>query len=371
MMARFTVARDALEPALSRAVAVVPNVTAIPILNTAKFDAGPSGLIVTASDLGVALEERVDTEPHSAWCGCIDAERFAGFVKSLPRGGGVDIEADDRRVEVRQNRAVARLSVMPPADFPIWQTDEHGEAVCEIAGAELIVALRRLAPTMSAQQLRLHICGVCLHGDEDGGAVGVATDGNRLTLHRLPLTLTPDTSIIVPRETVTRLLPMLRGFTDTVQIGLSSRLVEFTCGPWTLRSKLIDGTFPAYARVLPPRLSDPVLVDCAALATAVKRVQLIAGDTRSSTPVKLAVADGWLRVTATSEKGLGDAEDAISAQGGAADPIGLNGRYVEEALEGLAEAATVELHITSGAAPIWICAAGELHDGVVVMPMRI
>jgi DNA polymerase-3 subunit beta len=370
--ARFTVARDPFAAALARAHDIVPDRMTIPVLSCVKIDAGPHGLVLTATDMDVALTEQVDAEACEAWSGCVEIKRLAGFAKALPRGGELVVEADDHRIEVRQDRAVARLPVTTVDDFPVWRHDDGDATLCEIAGGELAAALRMLGHAMSAEeQTRPYLRGVCLHAGEDGSAIGCATDSYRLALRRLPITLPPDMNIIVPRETVTRLLALLRGFADAVRMRLSPRATAFACGAWTLHSRLINGTYPQYQRVLPWHRPEPVVVERAALADAVERVRLVAGEART-TAVKLLPADGLLGVSAAAEGGLGDGEETIvarSATAGAA--VGVNGRFLKELLGALPDATEVELHIGSPVDPIWICGAGETHDGIVLMPMRV
>jgi DNA polymerase-3 subunit beta len=361
-MTRFSIARDALAQALDRAAGIVDVRSTSPILNTVRIVTDGGGLTLTATDMDMIFQERVDAESRETWAGCIEVRRLIGFVKTLPRGGEVTLTASEQRIEIRQDRAVARLPVMSPDDFPGWQL--IGEpAVCEIEGAELQSMLHMVGSAMPDKNERSHLWGVHLDGER---STAVATDGHRLALRRIA-GLPPDTNIIVPAPTCLRLQSMLRGFTETVRLRLSPRAVEFECGSWTLKGRLLDGTYPDYWRVLPSRVPAPLIVNRVALAQAVERVSLVAQGTHVA--VRLTAKNGELTVTAAADGGFGDGEDAVAAEGEDVGPIAINGRYLDEALDALEPAETVEFHVTSPSAPLWICATPH-DDGIVIVPLR-
>jgi DNA polymerase-3 subunit beta len=161
----------------------------------------------------------------------------------------------------------------------------------------------------------------------------------------------------------------MRGFSNDLNIRLSASTLAVASGAWSLRSKLIDGTYPDYARALPPRSPNPVRVDRAAMLAAVARIAQIARDT-DRRGMTLEVAAGELCLSGGASGQLGGAEDVLAITGGASPArVHLNTKYLTDALRSI-EAATVELHIGLPMQAVWFCAADEARDGALVLPMR-
>ena len=367
-MTRFTVARDRLAPALNRAARIALTKSPITIITTVKIAADLDGLHVTATDLDSQLEELVQPEPLPDWAGCVDAHRLAGFAGALPTESDITISADSDRLEARCGRSVARLPLLPAEDFPVWRLAGADMAEFEIPAVEFCSIIKDVGHAIPEEKYRYWLDGIFLHAP----GVAVATDGHRLMRRRLSVEVPSDARLIVPTPTCTALQPLLRGLADTVRVTLSPTWIAFACENWTYRSKLIDGTYPDYTRTLPARLPDPVVVSRTALADAVARLRLIPVNQKSNAIV-LSACDGEL-VIATAyapDNDIGEGEDAIPASGAAGVWFGVNARYLAEALAALPGAEQIELHIAAPPDPVWLCAVGEEHDGIVLMPQRV
>jgi DNA polymerase III subunit beta len=198
----------------------------------------------------------------------------------------------------------------------------------------------------------------------------VATDGNRLMLRRLSVALPPEVRAIVPLRGCEELPALLRGAAAAaVQIRLARSWIEFACGDWTYRSKLIDGEYPSYRRVLPQRVPHPTVVNRVLLAESVARVRQVARNLNHNALV-LAADGGELTIAAGDEGGAGE-DGAPVLHGAGFGRVGLRNTYLAEALAALPGVDEIELHVRSPDAPVWICPAGEQCDGILVMPMRV
>jgi DNA polymerase-3 subunit beta len=366
---KLTVARDLFAAALARVAPLAPDVTTIPIVGTVRLETGPGGLTVTASDLGRWLTEQVDAEPRATWAGCVDASRLNDLVKSLRAGGDIVLEVADDAVKLMSTSVSARLWVFPADDFPPLPEPRGDEPVTrfELDALELRTVLKFCGHAVSEEeQLRWYLCGIHLGGN----GIAAATDGYRLAVHRLPYLRVPDErGLIVPTPACRRLQALLRGAEGTVYVTATPRTVSVRSGQWQLVSKLIDGTFPTYSRAIPPRSNTPVVVDRAALVDATDRVKLMnRGSGKKTHGLRLSVKGNDLIVSG----GEADAaiEEVITITGDSVTAtVGINVIYLAEALEVL-ESDQIELHLSNEPhRGLWLCADGEDHDGIVVMPM--
>lgn len=366
-MTTVTATREALAPALARAAAIVPNRTTIPILQCVLLETSGEGLFVSATDMDMTYREKVDASPRQCWRTCVNAARLDAFVAGAPPEAEVALRADDEgRLTILSGRASCRLATLPVEDFPLFI--QPNEAAVELTfDAEAFAAgLRAVAPAMADEPARPQLCGAFLHA----GRL-CATDGHRLTLQTVAtdLPLAPD--IIVPSPTVTRLLSLLRGQQGPISVTLSQTQIVVRTSSWTLTSKVIDRTFPDYARLVPEPSPHPLLVRREALRNAAALVAKVErGD--KGRGLRLAIAAGELLVASSGGDRLAACEVTIpleSEPSALAVPVGLHPHYLLPALDAIT-AERVELHIADAASPVWVCAAGEAHDGSVIMPMR-
>jgi DNA polymerase III subunit beta len=212
-----------------------------------------------------------------------------------------------------------------------------------------------------------YLCGAFLH---EGRLC--ATDGNRLALRTVAIDAPAAPEIIVPSATVERIAALLRGVTGMVSAVVGQVQIVVSSADWTLTSKLIDGEFPDYHRLLPERSVRPLLVQRKALHDAAALVVKLQTDDRAR-GLRLTVRGGELLVESSGYDALGDCEITVPIEGEVLDlprPVGLNSRFLLSALDAIATE-LVELHVADPSHPVWLCAAGEAHDGTVIMPMRV
>jgi DNA polymerase-3 subunit beta len=369
-VSKIVVTRDALTPALARAAALVPGRTTIPILGCVKLEMGPDGLTLSTTDCDAWYCETVDREKCEPWSGCVDAARLHSFVHSLSPGSPVELAADDSALTIAGADTGARLGVLPGDDFPIVVLRSDEGVTFEVEAAALSAALRFVEPSASKDDRRHYLCGAYI--DPDG--VLVTTDVHRMAVYRFAVSLPAFEGVILPLP-AQRLLPsLLKGFAATVTVTVTPRVIEFTNGSWTLRSRLIDATFPEWRRVLPARSATPIVIEAAALRAAVGRVAAVIRTPGTKTSAaRLRLEEGRLRVSAVTD--TADAEVvtmiAVSTGPGEKIEIALSARYLSETL-GVLEAERVELHLPANrGGSVWMCDAGETENGVIIVPMRV
>jgi DNA polymerase-3 subunit beta len=364
----ITVARDALAPVLARAAALVPSRTTIPILSCIKLAGEPDGVHLATTDMDVFYDEPVPAEGCEPWLGCVDAARAAAFAQSLPAGSALTLTVVGDWLTLAAGRTRARLSVLPADEFPV-SSSRQASVTFDLDAAALLAAVDFVEPCVGSEQTRYYLCGA--HLDPDG--LLVSTDGTRMAIHRLAASLPAldGVSVIVPAKALKLLPPLLKGFTDVVTVAVAPNRISFSGGSWTLASKLIDGAYPEWRRVVPARSREPIVVERLALRTAVDRIVAVCRRPQvKTTAIRLRLAERELVVSATEPAEV-EVETGIPVETGPGEAeIGLSVRYLAEVLAVL-EGERVELHVPSGWGGIWVCTAGETENGIVIMPVRL
>lgn len=385
--AALTIAREALLPALALAVRVVERRNTIPILSNILIRTAADGdggrLTITGTDLDAEIVVSCKCAVESAGAEVtLPASNLHDIVRKLPDGcevriaGSVDAKDDGGMWTVSAGRSRFRLPSLPAADFHELSA---GEFACsfDMDAAALKTMFETVRFAISSEETRYYLNGIHWHEDEvDGAAVliAVATDGHRLARSILPL---PDGAaglpgIIVPRKTVDLVLKMLPE-KGSVRLDVSDVKIRISMGEGeggvTLVSKLIDGTFPDYKRVVPPGNPNRYTLARAPLADAIDRVLTVS--TGKGNAVKYAFASDGLTVTAHSPD-AGSAEDQIevaSANGDAVE-IGFNGKYCLELLSA-AGGDEVIFELDDAGAPALVRPAQGGNALFVLMPMRV
>jgi DNA polymerase-3 subunit beta len=298
------------------------------------------------------------------------------IVRKLPDGAEVELDCPggDAQLALRAGRYATSLVVLPTEDFPSMTagTLPHKFA---LPAHTLRALIDRTRFAISTEETRYYLNGIYMHaGEADGVRMlrAVATDGHRLARVEEPL---PEGAasmpgVIVPRKTVNELRKLVDEVTSDVEIALSDTRIQFSVGAIRLTSKLIDGTFPEYERVI-PRDNDKVLrVGKKDFSDAVARVAAISSE--RSRPVKLSLARDLLVLSASSpEQGTATEEldgDRVKYEAGPLE-IGFQARYLNDITDQIGE--QVEFRFADGAAPTVVQDAADSTALFVLMPMRV
>ena len=269
-------------------------------------------------------------------------------------------------------RSRFELATLPKEDFPSTLDGDYPQAF-ELQAGELRNLVDRTRFAISTEETRYYLNGIYLHAAEaDGVAVlrAVATDGHRLARFEMPR---PEGAaeipgVIVPRKTVNELRKLIDEADEGIAVSLSETKVRFAFGDTVLSSKLIDGTFPDYERVIPSGNDKILEVDCRSFAAAVDRVSTIA--TEKSRAVKLAVGDSTLTLSATSPESGSAVEEIEVGYGGDAMEIGFNSRYLLDIAQQI-EGEQAEFALADAASPTIVRDRADVSALYVLMPMRV
>ncbi len=370
---KLTIERAALLRALGHVQSVVERRNTIPILSNVLLNAEGSRLSLTATDMDLEIVETVEAQVATPGAITAPAHTFYEIARKLPDGAQVDVEGrPGEHMTVRSGRSVFRLGVLPVEDFPQMAGGDLPVRFALGAG-DLRAMIDRTKFAISADETRYYLNGIYMHaGEREGVPVmkAVATDGHRLARVEMPL---PDGAaempgIIVPRKTIGEIAKLIGDLDEEVQVELSDTKVRLSFGPVVLTSKLIDGTFPDYERVIPAGNDKVLEVEPKRFAQAVDRVSTITTDRGRA--VKLALAPGQLTVSATSpDAGSADEELEVAYDADALE-IGFNARYLLD-ITGQIDGDGCRVIIADGASPTIIQDAADGSAIYVLMPMRV
>ncbi len=371
---KLTIDRGALLKALAHVQSVVERRNTIPILANVLIEAQKGKLALTATDMDLAIVESTPAEVAKTGKTTVAAHTLYDIVRKLPEGSQIGIEsvADKGQVALKAGRSSFSLAALPADDFPqMASSDLPHEFELDASLLKGLIDKTRFA--ISTEETRYYLNGIYLHATQSNGIPvlrAVATDGHRLARVETPLPAGADKipGVILPRKAVIELHKLIGETSGAVKVSLSETRVRFGFDDVVLTSKLIDGTFPDYERVIPAGNDKVMDVTRAEFAAAVDRVATISTD--KSRAVKLALAKNQLTLTASSADS-GAAEEEIEAKyTGPAIEIGFNARYLLDIAEQI-QGDGARFKMADAASPTLVEDPADSTALYVLMPMRV
>ncbi len=371
---KVTVERAALLKSLSHVHRVVERRNTIPILANVLIRADRTKLAFKATDLDLEVTEAIAAEAGAGGATTVPAHMFYEIVRKLPEGSQVVIEATgDRAVlAIRAGRSRFTLQTLPDSDFPDLAAGEMTHSF-KLPAADLKRLIDKTQFAISTEETRYYLNGIYLHAAGTAKAPklrGVATDGHRLAQFELPLPAGASgmPGIIVPRKTVGEVQRLIEDNESEVAVELSQGKIRFTLGETVLTSKLIDGTFPDYVRVIPAGNDKELVVDKKEFEQAVDRVSTVSSERGRA--VKLSLSNGKLMLSVTNpDSGSATEEIEVEYSADALD-IGFNSRYLLDIAAQLDGEAAV-LRLADPGSPTLIQDRDTKDALYVLMPMRV
>jgi DNA polymerase-3 subunit beta len=366
---KATIERAVLLKSLGHVQSVVERRNTIPILSNVLIEAGEDGSIrLMATDLDLQVDESVPANVTQAGATTVSAHTLFDIVRKLPEGSQVEITAAEGKMQVVAGRSRFNLSTLPRDDFPVIAEGELPTRF-ELPAATLRQIIEKTRFAISTEETRYYLMGIFLHVVDDN-LRAAATDGHRLARVTVPRPEGADgmPDVIVPRKCVQELYRLLEELEGTVEISLSATKVRFGLGSAVLTSKLIDGTFPDYNRVIPTANDKLLKLDPKSFSAGVDRVSTIASE--KTRAVKMSVDRDKVTLSVTSpENGLAT-EELAADYGSDGIEIGFNARYLLDIL-GEIDGDTVEVHLADAAAPTLLRENDKSNALYVLMPMRV
>ncbi|MCB1474125.1 MAG: DNA polymerase III subunit beta [Rhodobiaceae bacterium] len=372
---RVTLERSALVKGLTHVHRVVERRNTIPILSNVLLKADNGALQLRATDLDLEVTESVPAEVAQPGATTVPAHTLYDIVRKLPEGAQVSLSSgsDGTSVELEAGRARFTLQALPESDFPDMTAGDMGNSFVLGAGAfKQLIEKTQFA--ISTEETRYYLNGIFLHCTDGGHGASVlravATDGHRLA--RVDIAA-PDGAegmpgVIVPRKAVSEIERLIEDADAPLTVELSDSKIRFTIGAVVLTSKLIDGTFPDYSRVIPTGNDKVMQVDTRSFERAVDLVSTVSSDRGRA--VKLSIGDGRVVLTVNNpDSGTATEEIAAGYEGEPID-IGFNARYLLD-IAGQLESQDARFELSDPGSPTLVRDGDDASALYVLMPMRV
>ena len=361
--------RDEILEPLSAVSGIIERRHTLPILSNVLIEAGADGASFLATDIEIQITARSGVKAAGdAKALTVGARKLLDILRALPEAAEVNLQAQDKRLVVKAGKSRFTLQTLPAEDFPRLAKPAGTSSSFTLPQKDLRRLLALVQYAMAQQDIRYYLNGLLMVIEEKSLKL-VATDGHRLAYASLPLgSELPRQEAIVPRKTVLELSKLLADTDDVINVELSPTQASFAFGSISLVSKLIDGKFPDYTRVIPQGHKNKMRTSRDALRQALSRAAILSNEKFRG--VRWVLADGTLKIVSSNAEQEEAQEELEVGYAGDALDIGFNVNYLLDVLNNVA-GTDIECAFGDASSSALISYEGEKDFKYVVMPMRI
>jgi DNA polymerase-3 subunit beta len=374
---KIVVKKGNLLKVLNHVQSVVEKRNAIPILANVKIEAEGTQLTFTTTDMDISITDTTEAQIDQSYLTTIPVLTLYEIIKKIPEDGDVTFEAsneNNNQIQVKFASSKFTLPCLPADEYPNFEVGISSHKFT-LHSNVLKVLLTKTRHAISQEEARYYLNGIYLHSAESNGIQvlrAVATDGHRLakTETNLPEGAQGIPGIIIPKKTVNELVKLLEDYSGDIHIGASANKATFEIGTSKLITKLIDGKFPDYNRVIPTQNDKKLEVSAKDLAKSVELVISVSND--KTRAVKLDIESSKVVLSASSEmNGNASGTQTIPANYNA-DPltIGFNSRYVLDSLSAI-EGETVKFILSNNNGAVIAQDSADESSLYILMPMQV
>ena len=360
--------REVLLKPLGNVSGIVEKRHALPILSNLLIEAEQGNLKFTATDLEVQISTHIKTDLTEDFQTTISAKKLFDITRALPETSKIDIQIEESKVIVKAKKSRFNLQTLPPSDYPIMKKDDESVIELKLPQKELKSLLKQTDFAMAQQDIRYYLNGLLIEAKEKQLNI-VGTDGHRLsfTSKELKQPIQP-TQVIVPRKTIIELVKLLNDTDEIVKISFSNNQVNFKFNDIDLITKVIDGKFPDYSRVIPEGHSNIFNINRTLLLDSMLRASILSNDKYRG--IRMVVEENNLKlVSNNSEQEKAEEELEVEYTGEKID-IGFNVTYLIDVLTNIqSDQLTIAFSDSNSSCLVTIPENKEYK--YVVMPMRI
>jgi len=371
---KVTIERSVLLKALGHVHRIVERRNTIPILANVLIEASDGKVALKSTDLDLEATESVPADVAQAGATTVPAHVIYDIVRKLPEGAqaSLEIAGETGQLLLRSGRSRFYLQALPASDFPDITTGEFSHRFT-LPAVELKRLIDNTQFAISMEETRYYLNGIFLHTVDVGGTLmlrAVATDGHRLARVETPAPQGAGgmPGVIAPRKAVGEVMKLLEDLTQDVQIEISTAKARFRFGDVMLTTKLIDGTFPDYARVIPTGNDKRLVVDKDPFEKAVDRVSTLSSERGRA--IKLAIADGKMTLSVNNPDSGSASEEIEVDYDSAPIDIGFNARYLLD-IVGQLSGDTALVRLADPGSPTLIQDRDGASALYVLMPLRV
>ena len=373
---KFSIDRSALLTALQHVHSVVERRNTIPILSNVLIEAKEDGVYLTATDMDIAVIEKINLEKSEVMqLGTIttSAQMLYDIVRKLPENVKVELLSEKNdRLGIKASSSSFALNCLPAEDFPSISQEEF-KFTFSLETNDLIRLIDKTSFAMSLEETRYYLNGIYLHAvkDTDGEKLRtVSTDGHRLSRvdMNIPEGANEIPGVIVPRKTIMEIRKLLEDHSDTINLSLSDNKIKLSFSNVILTSKLLDGTFPDYSRVIPEQNDKTVTISNQLLSEAVDRVSTVSTD--KTRAIKVNISKGNLVISATNPDKGSASESLDVIYDGEEVEIGFNSKYVLDVARQI-KGNEIIIKLSDSVSPTLVYDKDDKGVLFVLMPMRV
>ncbi|MGB1361325.1 MAG: DNA polymerase III subunit beta [Alphaproteobacteria bacterium] len=365
---KFNIEKGNFSRALGSAQSVVERRNTIPILNNVVLEAKGSTLSITGTDMDIVIVDTTEIQCESEGSISTPAGPLFDIVKQSPEGAQISVELNGDKLIVTAGRSKFDLPTLSTDEFPTITGGEMPHSF-KVGANELNEMINNTSFAISNEETRYYLNGIFLQ-EADGQLVAVATDGHRLAKSE---TAAPEGAkgmpeVIIPKKAINELNKMLEQTDSEVEIKLSDSKIKFQVNSAVITTKLVDGTFPDYKRVIPSGNPEVFKINCDVFSEAVRRVSILSDS--KMCPIKVNIKNGTLKFFASHPQ-LGTATDEMEVDySGAELEIGFNARYLTDIASQIKNGEAI-FELKDGSSPSVIKNAENESVLYVLMPMRV
>ena len=373
---KFTIDRSALLTALQHVHSVVERRNTIPILSNVLIEAKEDGVYLTATDMDIAVIEKINLEKSEVMqLGTIttSAQMLYDIVRKLPENVKVELLSEKNdRLGIKASSSSFALNCLPAEDFPSISQEEF-KFTFSLETNDLIRLIDKTSFAMSLEETRYYLNGIYLHAvkDAEGEKLRtVSTDGHRLSRvdMNIPEGANEIPGVIVPRKTIMEIRKLLEDHADIINLSLSDNKIKLSFNNVILTSKLLDGTFPDYSRVIPEQNDKTVTISNQLLSEAVDRVSTVSTD--KTRAIKVNISKGNLVISATNPDKGSASESLDVIYDGEEVEIGFNSKYVLDVARQI-KGNEIIIKLSDSVSPTLVYDKDDKGVLFVLMPMRV
>lgn len=368
---KFKIVKEALLELLTDFSEIVSRKTTVPIISHIYIEASNEQIIFKGTDTEVSLEANISAEIFQDGMTTVPGGKFLDVIRHLKPGSEVTCWLEDEQFHIKASGSHFRLITLPAEDFPV--AEEIGEQSTIALNSDLLNnIMQKVRFSMAQQDVRYYLNGMLLKSVENGEAIhAVSTDGHRLSCAKAVLDspLTDEVKLLIPKKGVQELIKMLGRVDRNIELKVSERQLQLNLENYQLTTRLIDGQFPKYESVLPPKQEQPIIIDRENFLQALQRAKVLLVDRHDGVRLRFEGHQVYLSARNIENETAEEMLDIINA----AEIIletSLNINYLIDAVHHI-DGENIQLHFQDGDSPCLITSQSDAEVRYVIMPMRL
>ena len=370
---KFVIEKNNLFRSLSHVQSIVEKKNTLPILSNILIEAKENSLILSATDMDISITDKLNCNIIEEGSTTVSAHTLYDIIRKLPDSSEIEIISNDGKIiSLRSGKSKFSLGCLPKEDFPIIEVEDLENEI-SIDSQEFLKLINKTRFAVSNEETRYFLNGIYFHKqkEDDTDLLSiVATDGHRLAKFDLDFVNNKleFPGVIIPKKTVNELYKLLTEYEGSIKLNLDSNKIVFFIGDSILISKLIDGNFPDYSKVIPKDNKNVLIINRQEFSLAVDRVSTITND--KSPVIKFKLLNNIMNMTSINNENGTATEDIVTNYSGDNIEIGFNSKYILELINNL-EDENIILHFKDSSSPVTATEASNPKLIYVLMPMRV